>query len=402
MKARVRLDGPPSPATRFGAERLICGAVGVDLASARSLLDRFPSLLPIAQSDAEAAELVDKLVGAGLLASTVVIPPGSHSHCAFHSRFLEASRCAGCSHALCVICERQGNGSCVECRRRAARRKRNQRIRISVLLTILFGVCLFGVKEWRRRHLAWDRAHRVLVVLVQEPQSPLLPAVGVRFAERASAVSLALTEQRRRYAPAAGAPVELSVAGPVDAVGVPPMLEDSGAWGLLQFNLALSRYAAAHDDRLGIDTSPFDVRLYVRVTPSGGLNVAAEGFGQQQGSIGVVSTEISEAGIDLAWFVAIHEYLHTRGASDKYGADGRARYPEGYAEPTLEPVLPQRGTELMARGRPQSLTDEDIPGAPETWVIGPWTAREIGWEPTAPGSGVIERERGPNANGPSP
>ena len=105
----------------------------------------------------------------------------------------------------------------------------------------------------------------------------------------------------------------------------------------------------------------------------------AEGLAQQQGRVGVVSTQISQDGIDLAWFVAIHEYLHTRGATDKYGPNGRALHPQGYADPTQEPLLPQLGTELMARGRPESAIEEDIPGAPETWVVGKQTAEEIGW-----------------------
>jgi hypothetical protein len=374
------LDGPPNNGTRFAAERLACSALGVDLAGARTFLGDFPALSPLTQTEPEARGLVAKWAEVGVPASVVTVPEGSNSHCAFHPRFLEASCCRECSQSLCLLCERRGKGICATCSQRALRRKRNQRIRVSVLLTILLGVCLFGAKEWRRRNLGWDRPHRVVVVLVQRPGSAVAPALSAAFAGRAMAVEAALSAQRRKYAPAAGAPVELTVVGPVDEVRPPPSLDQSGVLGLLQFNLALERYADEHDERLGYDSSPFDARLYVRVAQSTGRLEAAEGIGQQQGRIGVVSTEISAAGIDFAWFVAIHEYLHTRGATDKYGPDGRARNPEGYANPAQVPLLPQAGTELMARGRPQSLTNEDIPGPPDTWVIGQWTASEIGWE----------------------
>lgn len=381
MRARVRLDGPSSGATRFAAERLVCGALGVELALARSVLDRLPATLPIAQPEPEARDLARKLTDAGVPSSAIAVPKGNDNVCVYHSRFLESARCSECSRPLCLICERQGEGDCFDCVQRAKRRKRNQRLRIAVLLTILFGVCSLGVKEWRRRHLGWERPHRVLVVLVNGPGKALASGLSSAFAARAEAVERTLELQRRRYSPNSLAPIELTVVGPVAEASPPPALDDADLWSLLQFNLELRSYAEQHDDRSGVDGSPFDVRLYVRASQSTGRSEAAEGLGQQHGSIGVVSTEISVDGVDFAWFVAIHEYLHTRGATDKYGPDGRAVSPQGYANPEQEPLLPQHGTELMARGRPQSLTMEDIPGAPESWVIGKWTAAEIGWTP---------------------
>lgn len=379
MRARVRLDGPPPAAARIAAERIVCEALGVELASGKTILSEFPTLLPLTQPSARAEELVGALRKVGVAASVVPIAGGSDRHCTFHPRLVEGALCAACRAPLCVICERQGRGTCTDCRARKARRTRNQRLRVGVLLTVLFGVCLFGVKEWRRRHLGWERPHRVAVVLVLRPGAPIAADLAVAFRELAPAVEAMFAAQRKKYAPASAPPVELSVVGPVVEGVAPPSSPEADLWSLLKFNLALDAYADALDERLGLDAGVFDVRIYVRLTASSGQSEAAEGLGQQHGRVGVVSTEISKAGVDFAWFVAMHEYLHTRGATDKYGPDLRALYPQGYAEPNRTPRLPQAGTELMARGRPRSLTEEDLPGPAQTWVIGEWTAAEIGW-----------------------
>jgi hypothetical protein len=380
MRTRVRLETRPAPESRFAAERIICEALAVDLAGARRVLEHYPTLLPITQSEASARELATRLAEAGLPTSLVTIPEGTTRTCVFHPRFMEGAVCRDCSRPLCLICERKANaGTCVDCRTLAVRRKRNQRVRVAVLLSILLGVCLLGVKEWKRRNLGWDRSHRIAVVLVQDPNAPLSEELRVAFAKRASVVEQALAHQRQSFSPNSAPPVSLTVLGPIDELYAPPTLETTGLVDLLTFNVALARYAEAHDDALSLKSSLFDVRIYVRAKDASDAVEAAEGLGQQKGRVGVVSTRVSLDGIDFAWFVVMHEYLHTRGATDKYGPDGRAVYPMGFADPTLVPPIPQTRTELMARGRRENETEEDLPGEPDTWVIGKWTAEEIGW-----------------------
>lgn len=78
--------------------------------------------------------------------------------------------------------------------------------------------------------------------------------------------------------------------------------------------------------------------------------------------------------------VIAHELLHTFGATDKYDpATNLPRYPDGYAQPELNPRYPQRLAELMAGRVPLSASRVEIPNSLEQTVIGPATAREIGW-----------------------
>ena len=78
--------------------------------------------------------------------------------------------------------------------------------------------------------------------------------------------------------------------------------------------------------------------------------------------------------------VLAHELLHTLGATDKYSAGTNLpRFPEGYAAPTAEPLLPQKKAELMAGRIPISSTSAEIPASLREVVVGPATAIEIGW-----------------------
>jgi hypothetical protein len=71
--------------------------------------------------------------------------------------------------------------------------------------------------------------------------------------------------------------------------------------------------------------------------------------------------------------------MHTLGANDKYDDRGHARFPEGLADPTRQPLYPQPGAEIMARNVPISPTEERPPETLSELFVGEETAREIGW-----------------------
>jgi hypothetical protein len=78
--------------------------------------------------------------------------------------------------------------------------------------------------------------------------------------------------------------------------------------------------------------------------------------------------------------VLAHELLHTLGATDKYSlASNLPRFPDGFADPTLKPSLPQKKAELMAGRIPLDEQHAVMPESLRTVVIGRVTAEEIGW-----------------------
>jgi hypothetical protein len=78
--------------------------------------------------------------------------------------------------------------------------------------------------------------------------------------------------------------------------------------------------------------------------------------------------------------VLAHELLHTLGATDKYAlASNAPLFPHGYAAPEAKPLLPQTKAELMAGRIPLDELTAEMPNTLRDVVIGPTTAREIGW-----------------------
>lgn len=76
--------------------------------------------------------------------------------------------------------------------------------------------------------------------------------------------------------------------------------------------------------------------------------------------------------------VIAHEFLHTLGATDKYEvANNLPVFPEGYGEPELQPLYPQRYAEIMGGRLLLSAQDAVIPRNFAEVVMGRKTAEEI-------------------------
>jgi hypothetical protein len=101
-------------------------------------------------------------------------------------------------------------------------------------------------------------------------------------------------------------------------------------------------------------------------------------LGLQKGLIGVVHVFADPAQAGQNSIVIAHELLHTLGATDKYEAGGKPRYPEGYAEPHLPQTAPRREAEIMAGRLLDGNGQAVMPSGLERCLVGPLTAYEIG------------------------
>jgi hypothetical protein len=54
-------------------------------------------------------------------------------------------------------------------------------------------------------------------------------------------------------------------------------------------------------------------------------------------------------------------------------------FPDGYAEPQRQPRWPQSKAEIMAGRIPVSATDQVMAASLDEVVVGPASAREMGW-----------------------
>jgi hypothetical protein len=103
-------------------------------------------------------------------------------------------------------------------------------------------------------------------------------------------------------------------------------------------------------------------------------------LGLQKGLIGVVNAFASQAQAAQNDVVIAHELLHTLGATDKYDPrTDQPTFPDGYAEPEHQPLLPQAYAEIMAGRVPVTENEAEMPLSLDVVLIGTKTAREINW-----------------------
>ncbi|MFQ5329248.1 MAG: hypothetical protein ACE5D4_04575 [Thermodesulfobacteriota bacterium] len=103
-------------------------------------------------------------------------------------------------------------------------------------------------------------------------------------------------------------------------------------------------------------------------------------LGLQKGLIGIVNIFADRMSRATNNVVITHELLHTVGATDKYDpATNHPLHPDGYAEPDLEPLFPQRFAEIMGGRMPLSETESVIPASLDKVIIGYKTGEEINW-----------------------
>jgi hypothetical protein len=183
--------------------------------------------------------------------------------------------------------------------------------------------------------------------------------------------------EARRYGVALDAPIGIKLYAPLHTR--PPQLDaDAGLFGRIVWSLRLRRYRA---QAIGsIERSRPQIALFLLYHDPATSPVLPHSLGLQRGLMGVVHLFATDAQTAQNAIVTAHELLHTFGATDKYAFDSDAPlYPQGYAEPQLNPRYPQRFAEIMAGRIPLAPDRQVMPDDLSEERVGPATALEIGW-----------------------
>ena len=250
---------------------------------------------------------------------------------------------------------------------------------MAVLLALLVVVVAYAIHAVRSRRArkAWDHTLRVAVIVVRKGNVDDAAVAALR--DRAPALEARLEEELHRWRPGAPKPFAFTVVGPLDTPGAAPAATGDGILELASHAWELHRWTNDADARAKIEAAAFDSRIYVTASPPNGKVHMVEGASEQGGRVGVVSIDLDTQAVvvDFALSVIAHELLHTLDATDHYDDAGRAKIPDGLAEPELG--TSQRFVEIMTRGRPVSPTEEKTLDSIDELAVGPATAREIGW-----------------------
>ena len=380
----LHLQSTPSDGKRSRlAAMALARFLRLELHSAMEVFDHVPTELPVCLGQDDVDSVVQALRSHGCSVHSTCRPAGAGSTCQQHPRVFRTAQCKRCQQPICAVCRAESDGRqlCADCARKQRRSRTFFRVRVAILLTILGVLILWALHDHYQREARteWTRPLQVAVIVLET--EPVDNSTLQRFVAQAKFVQSHLAREFHRYRPGADGPFVIQVFGPLDVASAPPRLDGSGWFDRLMKSLDARRYFDAVDDRAGVVTRGFDSRVYVAVRPAASDQPAVvEGASELGGRIGVVEVELDRAMVDFAWFVAIHELMHTLGASDKYDVRGYPLIPNGLAEPDRQPRFPQYYTEVMARARALSRSQSALPDTVAELRVGETTAREIGWK----------------------
>jgi len=144
-------------------------------------------------------------------------------------------------------------------------------------------------------------------------------------------------------------------------------------WWSLQFRY----FALANSPSTSVKP---DIRLYLLYHDPQTNPRLAHSTALNKGRIGRVNLFADKSYAKKNLVVLAHELLHTVKATDKYDlSTGLPSFPDGFAEPDKQPLLPQQFAELMGGRIPLTESTAEIPKSLRLTLIGQKTAQEIGW-----------------------
>ncbi|WP_417224025.1 hypothetical protein [Amphritea sp.] len=249
-------------------------------------------------------------------------------------------------------------------------------LRIILLLIVLFVVAM---NSWLTdmRIQAWERPVWVVLYPINaDGRADTQAYIDALRADHFAEISTFLQREALRYHLAQQSLAEFYLA-PVLTTQPPQIEIGADMLDRIIWSLHMRWWSWRNDNWVGPEP---DVRIYLRYFSPQKNQQLSHSLGLQKGMIGLVN---GFAGVDYMGtnnFVITHELMHTFGASDKYNLDtNEPLYPDGYADPQQEPLLPQTRAEVMAGRIKVSPGWLLMPQSLESVVVGPKTANEIGW-----------------------
>lgn len=255
-------------------------------------------------------------------------------------------------------------------------RRTFRRLRIAILLILLL---IIGLNTWLSivRVTDWQQPLWVVVYPINaDGRRDTDMYVAALREEHFEDMEVFMEKEAQRYGIALEHPLEVRLAPPIDSQ--PPKVPQNPS--MLQnviWSLKMRYWSWKHDNWEGPDP---DIRIYMRLFSPTNNYVLAHSLGLQKGMIGLVNGFASVDYQGRNNMVAMHELMHTLGATDKYDPlTNEPLWPEGYAYPHKSPLLPQRKAEIMGGRMMQTNGFALMPKNLKQVLVGAQTAHEINW-----------------------
>ncbi len=251
-----------------------------------------------------------------------------------------------------------------------------KKIRIAILLFILF---LVGANAYltQQRITDWDQSLEVVIYPINADKRPFTADyIASLTPDVFKPIERFMQTERLQYNLMLSEPVILNLAPEINSLPPAPPF-GANTFSIMWWSLQLRYWAWKHDTYQGPMTN---IQVFILYYDPHTHSQLDHSLGLKEGHICVVKAFATRHQAARNNVIIAHEMLHTLGATDKYNLQTlQPRYPEGYADPEKEPLLPQEYAEIMGRAIPLSPSESKMPDSLAYTVIGPITAREIKW-----------------------
>ncbi len=248
---------------------------------------------------------------------------------------------------------------------------------IQLLLLIILILLLANLWLGRASEVWWQRPVTMAIYPINGDQHPLTQAyIDQLRLHHFADIEVFFSREAARYRLAQPRPVRVKLAAQIHAE--PPQVpETPSLLDAIWWSIRMRGWVWWHDSL----TEGADARIFINYyMPGSKIAPPQHSLGLQRGMIGLVN---AYAGVDAQGqtsLVAVHEFLHTLGASDKYDpGTNQPVWPDGFADPTQMPLYPQTRAEIMGGRLQLSPGWALLPPSLEQVTIGAATAIEINW-----------------------
>lgn len=258
-------------------------------------------------------------------------------------------------------------------------------LRILFLLLVLFAVAASNLLTWLRT-TDWDRPLVVALYPINgDGSQAAADYIGRLDLDAFADIETFFEEEAEHYRLPLKQPFELVMGPMLDELPPQPPLQPS-ILGNIAWSLKIRWWAWRVARKLG---PPADIQMFLLYFDPQAHPRLRHSLGLQKGLLGMVNLFATRRMAGTNRLVIAHELLHTVGATDKYDpATDLPLYPQGYAEPDRQPLLPQALAEIMAGRIPVAPGEAAQARSLAQALIGPQTALEIRWLKALPDEGA--------------
>ena len=249
--------------------------------------------------------------------------------------------------------------------------------RILIMLVIL-GIVANYVKDQQLVTQGWYKPLDIVIYPISPDNSPIvqryLDSLDNNSFER---IDKFIARESEKFDIITSQPTRTRLGPTLSVMPPPPPKPGSSVFNNMLWSLKLRFWIWKHAPEEADDK--YLVRMFVIYHDPSKYGQLKHSVGLQKGLVGIVNVYGVKSQAAQNNMVIAHEFLHTVGASDKYGPYGNPIVPDGLGDPNKSPRFPQSKAEIMAGKRAVTATSSEMPINFKGMVIGKKTAREIGW-----------------------